>query len=396
VLKTHTNSKVYKTKEIVECWVEKEKAELPVGISFSVYKVPDNPFVDSLNLNPEQAAGLVEYANGKDSHIFNRLTLSGKVIDQKSKMPVSGETVLFSIPDSIPQVNYATTNENGEFRFEMDEYYGSQDIIVQTLSKSEKYEIILYSNLLDPPSRIPFYISDDVENSEYAKDAVQRSSLQKAYEAEAVKLKPKSINKYPFYGTPANTVIPGRYIELNDFEEITKELLPLCRIKKDKENVSYRIFDQSKNGYFDSPWILVDGIPIFEVKKLHPLNSQKIKKIDVQTQLRCYGDLLIEGALSITTTNGNFEDVPLPVNAVRTTFETFYQPHGYSGNRFVNDKNLADFKDVLYWKPMLDTISNVSKISVQCSYEKGSYIAIAQSVDQDGVVHRSVCRFNVE
>jgi hypothetical protein len=400
ILKTYTNSTVYKTKEMVECWIEKEKAELPSGISFSVYKIPEGkieqPVSMDQGLNQGLDESLDENANDGNKKIYNRLTLSGEVIGKKSKTPISGEMVLLSIPDSIPQINYATTNENGEFRFDMDDYYGLQDVIVQTLSKSEEFNIVLFSNFLNPPLKIPFYLSDDVENCEFVKQAVQRAQLQKAYDTEIRNIKSEPMYKYPFYGTTASVVIPDDYVELNDFEEITKELLPLCKIRKEKGNYFLKIYDQLNFGVFDSPWILLDGVPIFNVEKLFPLNSQKIKKIETQPQIRCYGDLLIESVLSVITSNGNFEDVTLPVNAVRSNFETFYQPGEYKGNHFVGDVNIADFKDVLYWKPMLEPFSNVSKINFQCSYEKGSYIVVVQTIDQDGVIQRSVCYFSVE
>jgi hypothetical protein len=396
ILKTYTNSKIYKSKEIIECLIEKQKGDFPAGISYSVYKIPDSLSVDSMNYNPDQAESLVEYGDRKNIQIYNRLTLSGKVIGKISKMPVSGEKVLLSIPDSIPQINYATTNENGEFRFDMDDYYGRQDIIVQTLSKNEAYQIVLFSNFLDPPSRIPFYLSDGLEKSDFVKQAVQRALLQKSYETETEKIKKRSVFKYPFYGKASNIVIPDRFIDLNDFEEITKEILPLCRIRKQKDNYSLQLLDQSVYGSFNSPWILVDGIPVSDIKNLFPLNSPKIKRVETQPQVRCYGDLFIEGIMSVITTKGNFEDVPLPVNAFRTTFETFYQPSEYTGNHFVNDQNFADFKDVLYWNPILEPFSDISKVNVQSSYEKGSYIAVAQAIGKDGDVYRSVSRFKVE
>jgi hypothetical protein len=396
ILKTYTKTNVYNSKQVIECWVEKEKAELPAGISYSVYKVPDSLFIDTLTLNPDIAEGLVEYANGKNTQIYNRLTLSGKVIGKLTKMPVSGERVLFSIPDSIPQINYATTDENGEFRFNIDDYYGEQNVVIQTLTKNEEYQIMLYSSHLVPPTKIPFYISDELEKSDFIKQAVQRALLQKSYQLEVEKIKTKPVFKYPFYGKASNIVFPERFVELNDFEEITKEILPLCSIRKQKNNYSLKISNQSVFGYFDSPLILVDGIPVFDIAKLIPLNSPKIKRVETQPQIRCYGDLLVEGVLSVFTTNGNFEDVPLPVNAVRMTFETIYQPTEYNGNYFIEDQNYADFRDVLYWKPMLDPFVDATKINVQCSYEKGSYIAVVQAIDKNGVVQRSVCRFKVE
>jgi len=395
-LKTYANSTQYKTKEKVEFWIEKDKTELLSGISFSVFKIPDSLFHIQGNTGQKIDEDLVEYADVWGKKIYNKLTMSGRVVEKATKKPVADNIIIYSIPDSIPQLNYAITGTNGEFLFEVDDCYGKQDVIVQSLVKSEEYDITLFSNLLDPPLKIPFYIPDEIENCDFVKLSVQRALLQKAYQIENRLSELKPLFKYPFYGKTENIVIPARFIDLVDFEEIAKEILPLCKIKREKDKVSMRLFDPVTELFDDNPWVLVDGVPISDIKTLSPLNSPKIKKIEIQPEIRCYGGLLIEGVLSIITYNGKFEETQLPVNAVRTDFETFYQPCEYLGNLKLEDSNFADFRDVLYWNPSIQPFSDTFNFKIQCSYEKGSYIAMAQGIDNNGTIHRSVYKFSVK
>ncbi|HNW49923.1 MAG TPA: hypothetical protein PKH79_02505 [Prolixibacteraceae bacterium] len=394
-LKAFVNSESFKTKEPIECRIEKGSSVFPSGISFNVYKVPEIESGDSA-VSQNTYETKVEYAGTNELKIYNRLTLCGKVTGKISKQPVADERVFFSVPDSIPQINYATTDSNGVFCFDLDEYYGDQDVIVQTYTKNVEYEITLFSGFLNPPSKIPFYIPGEVEKSQFVADAIQRAQLQKAYPLQEEKPVEKNSFRYPFYGVASNMVFPGKYIELNDFEEIAKEILPLCRIRKEKGKEFCRIVDPTNFINFDNPWLLVDGVPVYDVKQLSPLNSPKIKRVETQAQLRCYGDLLIEGAVSVITSNGHFKDIPLPVNAIRTSLQTIYLPVEFPGNHFRLGQNFADFRDVLYWKPLLEPFAQTCTLSVNSSYEKGSYVAVVEGIDADGTVQRAVCKFKLE
>ncbi len=395
LLKTYADQSKFSPKSKVKFWVEKEGNDYPSGISYSVYKIPDS-LGNSTTQNLDDAENRVVYARSDDEKIYNSLIISGKVISKSDSLPVEGEMVLFSVPDSIPQIIYSKTDSKGEFHIHIDECYGSKDAIIQTVSKDRELQITIYPNLLNPPVQIPFYISEATEQSEFVKLAVQRAVLQKVYSFEDKIDSAKKTFKYPFYGKASNVVIPDQYFDLDNFEEISKEILPFSRIRKDKEGYSMRIFNPDKTGFFDNPWILVDGIPVYNIQDLNVLNSRKIKRIETQPELRCYGDLYIESALSIFTYKCQFDEVKMPQNSIRTFVETFSNTSEYVGNKFIESSVMADFRDVLFWEPVLGPFTNAAQVEVQCSYERGSYVAVVQAIDSEGKTLRSVFEFTVE
>jgi hypothetical protein len=322
--------------------------------------------------------------------INDKLYLNGIVKERETMIPVVNKKVLLSIPDTIPAINYARTNENGEFRFLLNEYYGLQDIVIQTINKNVEFDLQVYPILLLPSNNIPYYISSAFENSEFVKLAINRATLHKAYGSLEEAHKNTRGFKIPFYGEPLIKTFPELYVALQDFEEIAWEILPIVKYRKEKNGVSIKLWDPISKAFYDNPWILVDGIPVFEASSLNVLSSDDIKSIEIQPQIRCFGALFIEGALSIRTKNEDFSDVEMPKNAVRLTVNTYY-------NKLIDKE--ADqplFRDVLYGNPRLISKQQMNQVTVKTSFEKGTYVAIAQLVDEKGRVHRSEFKFVVE
>jgi hypothetical protein len=391
-LKVYASKNKFNTGENIEFLVEKNNLPLQSGISFVAFKIPQNPKPHIPSPAPET---FIEYPLNDDAKIYNRLTLSGLVVTSAGKDPVTGEMVYLSIPDSIPRIIYTKTGPDGEFHFQLEEYYGTKDVIVQTASKEKEMDITIYPNRLSPPSKIPFFIPENVENSDFTELAIKRAQVQKAYFSTTKKQTEIQKEPYPFYGEPAFKITPGRFVDLSNFEEITLEILPLCRIRKEKGKKMLRIYDPVHTGYFDNPMILVDGVPVNNISELYELNSPKIRRIEIQPEIRCYGELLIESALSVITTNGGFHDISLPPNAIRMNIETFYQPGEFPGNNITSGQNFADFRDVLCWIPVLNEFSGITSVNVQSSLEKGHYLAVGQAVDFSGKIHRSVFQITI-
>lgn len=391
-LSISSQSSVYKTSSAIDLKVEKSKIPLESGVSVSVYRLPDDSIVQGCQADPEEK---VVHSSLEQTKIFNKLTMCGKIVEKGTKAVVAGVTVLFSIPDSIPRINYAITDENGEFIFEVGDYYGTQDVIVQTLSKDKEYEIVLYPNLLIPPVKIPFYVPSELESNEFVTLTVKQSSLNKAYGETKKEIVTQPSYKFPFYGYTENILIPSRYVDLDNFEEISKELLPLCRIKKEKKEMSLNIYDPDNLRTSESPWILVDGVPVFNLKLVLPFNSQMLTKIETQKDIRCYGGLYIDGALSIFTRDGHYP-IALPANAVRKQFETFHYKEDFSTISNFKGSLFPDFRDVLYWDPAIEPFDHSTTLKVQSSLEKGIYAAVVQGMDQEGNIHRSVFKFAVK
>lgn len=367
----------------IDLKVENQLKQTIGGISLVVFKTPG---CSEFQVGATKAYDI--FMPSERVKIFPQLMISGKV--SKENQAVEGSTVLLSVPDSIAGINYATTDSLGEFRFNIKQLYGETDFVVQTIDKQNNYQLTLYPGLLLPPAEIPFYLPADTEQSEFVQLAVQRASINMAYtQTMAITSSPQK-HKLPFYGISNNRVLPERYVPLDDFREIALEILPTVRYTLNRDSSGIRLWDPVTKGFYYNPWILVDGVPLFNAASLNVLNSEKIKWIEIQPQVRCYGNLLIEGLLNIQTQNGDFSDVVFPENALRKKMDTFYD--------FRLDQHVPDklFNDVLLWEPILNMNDQSIGILVKTTMETGSYTALVQTIDHLGNLHQHFCQFKVE
>ena len=361
LLKVYAQKNFCSSGDVIQFHIENKLQKYTGGISFSVFKVDD--LARGANDNSSVYS---EYTYNENIKIYNSYTIRGKLYNKKQGKPATDEMVFLSIPDSIPQIKYDFTDENGTFRFQFNDYYQKDEVIIQTQDKSNQYNITLYPSQLMPPEKIPFYIPSNVENSELAKLAVQRATLHKAYSPKNLEKLVDPEYKYPFYGVAETRVYPAKYIDLEDFKEIAWEILPPVKYRSLKDSVYIKIWNYHLNLFLNNPMLLVDGVPISSPASLNVFNSQSIKWIDIQPRIKCYGNLMFEGLMNVQTYEGDFTGIEMPVNAIRTRLEAYYIPEHTR-----QEKPL--FRDVLCWEPYIDTKEKASKIDVQCSYEKGKY-----------------------
>jgi hypothetical protein len=377
-----TESKV-KPGETISIDVESRLSKASSGYSLTVFKTPESAETSTIWSTDYEV-----FMPSKDVKIYPQLIVAGKV--SKDDKPVEDLTVLLSVPDSIAGINYAFTDSLGEFKFEINHLFGKKDFVVQTMEKQSNYQLILYPGLLLPPLEIPFYLTEETENSAFVQLSVQRAGINMAYSRQSESTQPTAQHKIPFYGISQNRIVPGLYVPLNDFKEIAFEILPTVRYSLSHDSSSVRLWDPISKGFYHNPWILVDGVPVFKPASLNVLHSEKIKWIDIQPQVRCFGQLLIEGLMSIQTVNGDFTDVEFPANALRKQLDTFYD------YRKQAPPVKRIFNDVLYWEPVLNMPGNSMSIPVATSLEKGNYTAVVQAVDEQGELHQHAFQFTVE
>jgi hypothetical protein len=380
-LKVYAGNNRFKPGSSIEFWIENEGVKPSCGYSFVVKKQIEAVAHTNEQYNPETEQN--KYLS-KNTAASDGLSISGKIIQKDNGQPFKNGLVLVSVPDSIPQIFYSNTDKNGKFDISIDKLYGKQDVIVQTLEKDIPLEIELDQFHLPAPESIPYYVPAWIEQSQDAQLSIERATLQKAYPPKEVSLLQIRENQCPFYGKPYSTIKTTDYYELNDFVEISRELLSLCRIRGNNQNHNIKLIEPNLNVFLETPWLLVDGVPIFNLEDIIPLGSTIVKKVDTQTKIRCYGDLYIEGALSLSTFSGDFSDVPLPKNAIRTQMEMLYQPSQYPGNTVKEVTHEPDFRDVLCWIPSVDATNEAQTVNVQCSYETGNYIAVVKMIDESG------------
>ena len=380
-INVHAPESSYSINEVIPFSIENELTGTEGGLSFSVFKIGETNGQPVNYTLPEKL-----YTSNPKIKIAKNFTIRGRVT--KNQFPAINEMVYLSIPDSIPHIFYDYTNNAGEFQFEIDDYYGPQNMIVQTQNKAESLKIELYPYFLEAPKVIPYYLSQEAEKGEFSKLAVKRATMHIAY-SKRIKVKSRNtLFRYPVYGDKAMRVYPHDYIDLNDFDDIALNILPIVKYRNTHDSAYVKLWDIDKRIYYDCPLLLVDGIPVSNTRNLNVLDSKKIKWVDMQAQKRCFGDLIMDGILAIQTNKGGFSDIEMPKNSIALTVETFY-------NAPEQSEPIPFLRDVLAWNSKLEGDQKVNTVEVECSYEKGKYMAVAQTFDAEGNCHRSVFIFEV-
>lgn len=326
--------------------------------------------------------------------------LSGVVTDKKTSEQAAGITVFLTIPDSIPGFQYYKTRDDGRFYFLLNKYYGPVQAFVQCFGNNplQRLKITLEDHLsrsLDIPKFSTEAIPEDFKKNISADiDAI---TFQKIFnqDKEIVQSPPiKKREAYPYYGQPVLTVDPQLFIDLPNFNEISKELLPGVKFRNYNNEPTIQVMNSPMRSYFpESPLILIDGIPIRDLNIIKDMGSTDIDRVDICQTERYYGDLKFQGVVAIYTTKGDYSRIPESDQLIRLNLETIQVPASLA-KPAASEPNIPDLRQVFYWNPSVDPGQT---LSVNCSTSSitGKFKVIVRGRLKDGTLFYTEKPFEV-
>ena len=328
------------------------------------------------------------------------VVMQGKVTNTETGNPVNGATVFLSIPDSIPYFDYYNTDPEGQFFFMLEEFYGSFPMFIQAIKEDEndQLKIQLVENVVDEKLKFDTHLVElPISTNEYFADAISMTTFRKVYqvnEYEYATTKHKTGYPFPFYGRADVQVDPDDYVELSDFNEISKELLSPVRFRNRKDVYSLNIFDRELDDYFtDEPLMMIDGVPVQDLRKIANLSSSDIDWIDVVPYQRFYGNQRYDGVLSIFTKDLNGSLIFSSDRILKLEYETL-QEETRLAELETQGKNMPDFKQVLLWEPELKAERN-NQLQLKTSDIKGTFKVQISGRKKNGEMTQLVQYFTV-
>jgi hypothetical protein len=292
--------------------------------------------------------------------------LRGSVVDSKTKQTIKDAIVLLSCVDTIPNLQYAVTNSNGMFQLLLNDYYNGKDLFltIKDAPENQSWKIKIEDEFALSKKWNPLLVSDIGDYKDFIGKSQNIVYINKSYQLindkDKLVIENKSICPQ-LYNCEVFTLLLSDFVPLNNFSEIVVELLPQVIINKVKGKSKIRMFSYlTKNFYTQNPVIFLDGVLIDDVNKIMELGSEQLKKIELISEERAFGDLVFAGVISLTSKTNEM------INSKPASYSMrFKNDKVNTGVNIVADdpntlqnKNIPFIKQLLYWNPNMELNGN--------------------------------------
>jgi len=402
----HMDRQVYKSRELISFSIEnKDQAGDQIArMSVSVSEfIPGTPVGRTIrhyfNTYRENSDPIGE--NGvmcKFKPEFNSTVLQGRVIAGNRSGPVVNTplypeekyTIFLSSVDSIANLQYTTTDSTGSFSFSLNPWYEGKEVIMKLKEKADASIALDYkTNLVLPFS--PSGVYNVKGMIDYLFRRIKIAQVQRFYNIRAaldtqkILMLQKTIPRV--YHKHYLTILPSDYIELLDFVEISREIIPSFKIRKREDTfVSGYTNLQYQSDTDDEPTIFLDGVPIDDVNQIITFGTNEIKSIEIVSVIRYLGEMSFQGILSVRSNNLEINNVQFKTPSVKYQVlesQSFTKPEPFKPESI--PAHHPDLRQVLLWEPEFIPEKNENqKIECYASDLKGKYIINIQGITLNG------------
>jgi hypothetical protein len=329
--------------------------------------------------------------------------ITGKVTDIKTGLPAANVITYLSVPGNRVQLYGSESDAEGNIRFYTKDFYGPNEIVLQTDSRINTiYKLEINSPFSDKFSSKPLSLFDLPDNM---KDPLVDYSIgvqvQNSFTGEKLKrFYAYGVDSSAFFGPPDNQYNLDDYTRFSTMEEVLREYVYEVDVRRQKENFRLTMTDGDNKIYMDDPFILFNGVPVFDPDKIMRYDPLKVKKLEIIKRKYFYGPLILNGIASFITYHPDPSMLSDAYSMVMDYEGLQYQREFYSPVYETQEQfssRLPDFRTVLYWSPEVKTDpAGKVEINFYTSDRKGKYMVVFQGINADGKVGQQSLPFEVK
>lgn len=326
---------------------------------------------------------------GKVMHVWQSDTTSST----NNRVIENGQTtfkVMVSTPDSNANMQFTTTDSTGSFALMLNRFYDGKELIIRV-----KEHVIATIEADNPFLLITHFKPSGYFNvyglNNYLLRCEKIAHVNRTYSnAEPIFtvkefLPAKTIPR--IYYKPYYVVHPSDFMELPDFIEISRELIPAFKVRKERSHYISNYINLQDQSYFnEEPAIFLDGVPIDDVNEIISLGSARINRIETLPVTRFYQDMSFPGILAVFTKNQFINGIQFNTPAIRYlaqwsrpfTIPKLYEPKS-------NDLHIPDIRQLLLWEPDVEIKKNEKReIVFYASDLRGNFSINIQGITAEG------------
>jgi hypothetical protein len=337
---------------------------------------------------------------------LNAPLLRARLTTPDSKKPAGGVIAYLSAPSRIIRLNNARTDATGLAQFELDNFYGARDIMLQTNPRQDsisRFEILSpFASQYGTFKPVPFRTLPRFQ-ADYAKRHFQ-TQVQATYASKfkAPVLTREAVDSSAFYGKPDETYFLDKYTRFKVLEEVMREYVPGVVVRIRKDGFHFLVVDKNnKTILTENPMVLLDGVPVFNLNKMMAMDPLKIQKLEVMDSRYLHGAMMYEGLVSYTTYKGDLEGFPLDARVLVQHYEGLQEQREFYAPRYdtpdARQSRLPDLRNLLYWNPNVTTTSTTpTTLDFYTGDQAGRYIVVLQGLSNTGLAGSTSFTFEVK
>ena len=332
--------------------------------------------------------------------INNRISIVGSIVDNNGN-PIPNINLMLNNVDSITRISITKTDKNGDFVFSVFPDRPKRDFVINP-ETALKNAVLINDKYINDYSflRNTRNIDTSAKILDFYKDLYINTRIQKVYNQkyrtiDEYLLNPEW-NNYDFFDNPDIVLEFNDFIELDSIHEYFHELVPFVKVTTNKEEKVVRIIDE-KTGQFipGLPAFFIDGVLYPDSKQFMELDPKNCSKLSVVRSRYLINNRIYSGIISISTKNGNLENVKLPLNAARIEFSLFDKSDIFHFEP--TNKYIPDFRNTLFWNPEIIINSGEERlIEFFTSYDRSYYEIKIDGFTEDGRIIKERKIFKVE
>lgn len=337
---------------------------------------------------------------------FNGSIISGRMVDSRTGGPARKMILAYcSVPGTRTQFSVARSDDYGHVQFEMKDFYGNQELIIQTNPADSLFKVEINNPFSEeytkdplPPYIVPPGLSTTLSDRNIATQVLNRYG--------GLRLKQFRVpiaDTGAFFYHPDYSYLLDNYVRFTTMEEVLREYVTLIYVKRRNGHWHLPVFNLSypATSFDNDPLILLDAVPVFDIDKLMALDPLKLRKLETVQRRYFLGSANFEGIMNWTSYKGDLAGYILDPRAVVVDYaglelqREFYSP-SYATPEDAGS-HLPDFRNVLYWTPWAATDGKGKKpFSFYSSDVPGQYIVVTEGLTADGTPGTGVAHFEVK
>lgn len=324
---------------------------------------------------------------------YRNMIISGTLTDKATGHPVNDTLVYLSSPGKFLQTYVSKTDSTGKVYFELRNLFGNRQILLQTQYKpADGYTLHLDPVFSNTPIRFP---PAEAEINPEWESLIRQLSISMQVKNAYIENLPKQSATLPdtslFYGEPDERYYLDDFTRFPVMEEVMREYVHGVLVRRHRGHFQFKVIDPENDNIFSkSPFILLDGVPVFQTDMIMEYDPKKVERIDVLTRKYILGEKVSHGIVSYTTYEGNLAgfdisdaDLVMFIDGLQSK-RTFYSPHYDSPGTLVS--RIPDYRNLLYWNPDLTIDRNgISLVEFFSSDEPGTYKIVVEGITPEGI-----------